>query len=400
MLRPDRRELHATRRHVLVVDDQEDNRLLLQHYLEAAGHPTRVASSGEEALRLVAGEPPALVLLDVVMPGLDGFHICTELKAHPDTALIPVVLVTALDGRSDRIAGIEAGADEFLSKPVNREELLARVRSLLRLQATREQLERARLDAEAVKRQRLRGTFERYMSPKLVDEILREPERTGDLLTDRRQRVNATILFADLRGFTRLSEQCRPETVVTLLNEYFTELTRVAFRYDGTIFNMAGDSLLVGFGVPLAQSDAVIRALCTARAMQEEFVRLRGSWQRRHAVQASLGIGINSGDVIAGNVGSPTYMSYTVIGDTVNTASRITALARAGEVKVSAGVRAAARERCPELEFRPESEIPLLKGKSACQMVYRLALPEDPEPLHRALSDGNVSPLRRRRGAS
>lgn len=399
MLRPDRFELGAPQRRVLVVDDQEDNRLLLQHYLESAGHPTRVAASGEEALRLIASEPPALVLLDVVMPGLDGFHVCTELKAHPDTALIPVVLVTALDGRGDRIAGIEAGADEFLSKPVNREELLARVGSLLRLQATREQLERVRLDAEAVKRQRLRGTFERYMSPKLVDEILREPDRTGDLLTDRRQRVDATILFADLRGFTRLSEQCRPETVVTLLNEYFTELTRVAFRYDGTIFNMAGDSLLVGFGVPLAQPDAVIRALCTARAMQDEFARLRQSWRQRHGVQVSLGIGINSGDVIAGNVGSPTFMSYTVIGDTVNTASRITALARAGEVKVSTGVRAAARAACPELEFRPESEIPLLKGKSACQMVYSLVLPGDPEPLHRALA-GNVSPLRRRHEAS
>lgn len=390
----------ATERRILVVDDQEDNRLLLQHYLGSNGYSSRVAASGEEALRIVAEESPSLVLLDVMLPGMDGFRVCTELKASPDTALIPVVLVTALDGRSDRIAGIEAGADEFLSKPVNREELLARVRSLLRLQAMREQLVEARLAAETAKRQRLRGMFERYMSPKLVDEILSEPERSDALLMDRRARVEATILFADLRGFTRLSEQCRPETVVTLLNAYYTELTRVAFRYDGTIFNMAGDSLLVGFGVPLAQPDAVMRAVCTAHDMQEEFGRLRGIWQQRHGVEAALGVGINTGDVIAGNVGSPNYMSYTVIGDTVNTASRITALAGPGEIKVSERIKRAAETRCRELAFRSGAEMPVLKGKLSSEMIYSLILPADPTPLYRTLAAGRITPLPSRHEAS
>ncbi len=325
--------------HVLVVDDQRDNAMLLQHYLEAEGYRVSLADDGRDALRAVALSRPDLVLLDVMMPHMDGFEVCRELKARPDSALLPVVLVTALEASDDRIAGIEAGADEFLSKPVNPHELLARVRSLLRLHSTRLELEEARLAVERARGEQLRRTFERYVSPKLVETILTQPERSEDLLVNRNKRLEATVLFADMRGFTRLSEQNSPEVVVGLLNEYFSCLTEVAFRHDGTVFNMAGDALLVGFGVPLPQPDSVSRALLTAGEMQAAFDRLVQRWRKRYGVDAGLGIGINHGDVIAGNIGSPSYMNYTVIGDAVNQASRLTGLAAAGDVLALAAVR-------------------------------------------------------------
>jgi len=363
-------------REVLIVDDREDTAVLLEHYLEAEGHATRVVASGEEALQGTAKRAPDLVLLDVMLPGIDGFEVCRRIKRHSETALTPVVLVTALDRREDRIAGLEAGADEFLSKPVNREELLARVRSLLRLQATRETLERARLDREAAKRERLRATFERYVSPKLADTILDAPDDSDGLPRDATRRIEATVLFADMRGFTALVERFRPETVVALLNEHFTCLTGIAFRYDGTVFNMAGDSLLVGFGVPLAQPDAVARALCTARDMQRAFARLAESWREKYGASAGLGIGISHGDVIAGNVGSPDYMSFTLIGDTVNTAERITHLAHSGEIKVSNAVRARAMPLADAVGFE-EDPSAVLRGKLDVQSIYGVRYRED-----------------------
>ncbi|MEK7989458.1 MAG: response regulator [Thiotrichaceae bacterium] len=352
---------------LLVVDDQPYDTLLLSTYLREEGYQVLTANSGQDALKLVIEKDPDIVLSDVMMPGMDGFEVCTKIKDRPESVLTPVVLITALDGQNDRIKGIQAGADEFLSKPINREELMARVRSLLRYQLARSELEEAQ-------NQHLKSMFKRYVSPKLVDEILIHPDKAEVTLADQKNRLDAVILFADLRGFTAMSEMLKPTDVVSLLNEFFTMLTEVGYRYDGTIFNMAGDCLLIGFGVPFHQEDAPIRSLDAAMDMQKEFIALDHSWRDTYDVDVGLGIGINKGELIVGNVGSPNYMNYTVIGDTVNVASRLVSMADRGEVIISDSMLKSIQHNNPNpIDYSIEALAPVsLKGKSQLQQVYRV----------------------------
>ncbi len=349
---------------VLVVDDQPVTRRLLSRPLELAGHRVLQADSGEQALDLLASEPVDLVLLDVVMVGLDGYAVCRRIKTDERTMFIPVVMVTVLNDRSDRVRAIDAGADDFLSKPVYQEELTARVGSLLRLTDARRELERMR---EA----QIRGAFKRYMCPKVVDDILSSSASSMRSLLERTQRREAIVLFTDLRGFTALSEQLSAEAVVEVLNEYFSEMTQAAHEYEGTIFNMSGDSLLVGFGVPFEQSAPADRAFDTAVEMQRRYRDLAARTCERLGVEVGLGIGINRGEVVFGNVGSLDYMNYTIIGDTVNVAARLEGIAQAGEVVASETVvEGLSANRAADCRGLDESV--QLKGRSAALRVYRL----------------------------
>jgi CheY-like chemotaxis protein/signal transduction histidine kinase len=350
---------------ILVVDDQPYDILLVSTFLREEGYQVLTANSGQQALELVSTHSPNIVLSDVMMPGMNGFEVCTHIKEHESSLLTPVVLITSLDEQQDRIRGLQAGADEFLSKPINREELMARVRSLLRYQVARTQLEEAQ-------KEHLKNMFKRYVSPNLVDEILTHPGKAEVALVDQQNRQEAVILFADLRGFTAMSEMLQPKQVVSLLNQFFTMLTEVGYRYEGTVFNMAGDCLLIGFGVPFGQADAAQRAVKAATEMQQEFVKLRLSWQAQYEVQVGLGIGINKGEIIVGNVGSPTYMNYTVIGDTVNVASRLVGLANKGEIVLSESVLKAINgiDIAQQIDALPPVN---LKGKSQLQKVYKIS---------------------------
>src|SRR5579862_2956092 len=198
----------------------------------------------------------------------------------------------------------------------------------------------AQLEAEIQRREEvLRQTFRRYVSPKVADKILADSQLRDTLLTPADMRAHAVVLFADLRGFTSISEQLEPHQVVPLLNEYFSLLTEITFRHDGTVFHMAGDCLMLGFGVPLEQPDCAERAVRAAREMLASFGALARSWKERYQIEAGLGIGINEGDVVAGNIGSSSYMSYTLVGDTVNVAARLCQRARAGEMLFSRTVK-------------------------------------------------------------
>lgn len=359
---------------ILLVDDQEMNRLLLTRYLQAEGYAVECAASGEEAIaRLGTYPPPALVLLDVVMAGLDGFEVCQRIKADPALLGIPVILVTSLDSREDRVRGIRAGADDFLSRPVFREELLARVRSLQRLAQARQELEHQRVVREVEKHEQLRRMFERYVPPKIVDAMLASGEGAEALLA-KRTRSEAVALFADMRGFTRMSETLPADVVVGLLNEFFAMLTRIAHEHGGTVFNMIGDGLLVGFNVPVQQRDAGLRALRAAAGMQKEFHAIAAGWRERHGIEVALGIGINRGDVVVGNVGSLSYMNFTMIGDTVNVAARLTQRAAPGEILVAQSVLDAVAPRLPRAAFETLEPFKL-KGKSAPLPIFRV-LPE------------------------
>jgi adenylate cyclase len=216
------------------------------------------------------------------------------------------------------------------------EPIRAHIEALVRAGALRRKTAAVQLEAEIRRREEvLRQTFRRYVSPKVADKILEDVQLRDTLLATADTRAHAVVLFADLRGFTSISEQLDAPHVVPLLNEFFSLLTEITFRYDGTVFHMAGDCLMLGFGVPLAQPDSPARAACAAREMLESFGALARSWKERYQVEAGLGIGINEGDVVAGNIGSASYMSYTLIGDTVNIAARLCQRARAGEMLFS-----------------------------------------------------------------
>ena len=288
---------------VLVVDDDQDMANFLAHMLRKEGMKADVAADGSAALARVMASPPDLVMLDVLMPGPSGFDVCRRLKADPSTALIPVVLITALGDSESRVRGIEAGADDFLSKPVNREELLARVKTLRKLHETRRELEQRRLAAEIERKETIRKAFSRYISPSLADRIIHDlGAKDGPFLANA-QRIDVVALFADLRGFTGITEQTEVVDVVEMLNEYFAILTEAAYQRDGTIFNMAGDSLLIGFNVPLLQKDAAARALQCAQEMVLRFAPVGRQWERRFGVATGVGIGICRGEAIIGNIG-------------------------------------------------------------------------------------------------
>jgi adenylate cyclase len=319
---------------VLVVDDDPDMAGFLARLLKQQGMQADIAANGAAALAMITATPPDLVLLDVQMPGPDGFDICRRLKANEATALLPVVLVTALEDQDSRVRGIEAGADDFLSKPVRREELLARVKTLRRLHETRKELEGRRLAAEIQHKEDIRKAFTRYISPRLAERVLNESRGSEDVFRNLSDRAAVVVLFADLRGFTRLSETVPVSSIVPMLNEFFTVLTAAAHENEGTVISMAGDSLLVGFNVPVPQPDATGRAVQTARAMIQHFAPVAARWQAEHGLATGIGVGIESGEVVVGNVGAPSFMSYTIIGDPVNVAARLMQTAAANEILI------------------------------------------------------------------
>ena len=358
---------------VLVVEDDTDMAALLALMISTDGMEASTVHDGKAAIESIDASPPDLVLLDVVLPDTSGFQICERLKADPATALIPVVLVTALEDHQSRIRGIEAGADDFLSKPVGREELLARVKNLRRLHETRRELEARRLAAEVDHKEAIRKAFSRYVSPRLTSRII---ERAGDGEAPFRaqaERADVVVLFADLRGFTRITESIAVDHVVGMLNEYFAVLTEAAYQHEGTIFNMAGDSLLVGFNVPFPQPDACARAWHAAKDMVSRFEPLSAQWRERHCIETGVGIGMCRGEAIIGNIGSPHFMSYTIIGNTVNTAARLMQLAQANEVLVSGPVYEVIRDLVPAAAVESRGDV-ALRGKSEATGVYSIKL--------------------------
>jgi adenylate cyclase len=356
---------------VLIVDDDPDMVAFLSRLLSKEGLKVAAEHDGRAALAHIAAAQPDLILLDVVMPGMSGFEVCERLKADPATALIPLILVTALEDHASRVRGIDAGADDFLSKPVNREELIARVKSLRRLHQTRRELEGRRLDAEIQHKEAIRKTFSRYISPRLADRII--AESGGAPFESGAQRINVVALFADLRGFTRLTETLEVDKVVDMLNEYFAVITDAAYRHEGTIFSMAGDCLLVGFNVPFPQPDAALRAWRSAQEMIAGFSPVLAGWTRRGGLSTGIGIGVAAGEAIIGNIGSPHHMSYTIIGDAVNTAARLMQMAKASELLVSGPAYEAIRGAVPAGSVEARGEI-ALRGRSGATPVYSIRL--------------------------
>ena len=332
---------------VLVVDDTPHNVKLLADLLGAKGYAVATAVNGEDALAKVAAEIPDLILLDVMMPGLSGYDVCRRLRGDPPTALLPIVLVTSLDPQGERIKGIEAGADDFLSKPINQPELFARVRSLLRVKSLQDEVKRQaaalkewnakleeRVDDQVAQLERM-AQLKRFFAPAVADAIVSAGERS--ILAPHRREIS--YVFADLRGFTAFTDSAEPEEVESMLREFHATMGPLVAEYGGTLDRFAGDGILIFFNDPLPVSDAAGRAARMALGMQQRFCSLRTRWSKL-GYELDLGIGIAQGYATLGAFGYEGRVDYTAIGSVVNLAARLCDKAGPGEVLIDRKTRA------------------------------------------------------------
>lgn len=339
---------------ILVIDDNPQNVELLESALTLAGYEVFTALGGEEGLEKARSHLPDLILLDVLMPDMDGYEVCIRLRKDEATRSIPVVMLTALKGMEDKVRGLEVGADDFLSKPFHQVELMARVRSLLRVKRLHDELEeRNRL---------LASILNRYMSEEITARILDQPERYLKLGGETRL---VTVLFADIKGFTSFAEEHSASRVVEVLNTVFSHLTQLIFKHKGTFDKYLGDAIMAFYGAPISYEDDVLRALQTALEMQEVFEKLRA---RENLGDLGLGIGIHTGEAVVGNIGSEKVMDYTVIGDTPNVARRLQELAGGGQIFISQATYQWVKDQAIVEEKPPQ----VLRGKQRRVMIYEL----------------------------
>jgi class 3 adenylate cyclase/CheY-like chemotaxis protein len=332
---------------VLVVDDTPANVKLLVDVLGAKGYEASAAVSGEDALAKIAAQPPDLVLLDIMMPGLSGYDVCRRLRANPETALLPVVLCTSLDPQRERINGIEAGADDFLGKPVNQQELFARVRSLLRIKALQDEVKaqaaqlamwnhtlEQRVQEQVQQLERL-GRLKSFFSPQLAEAIIAGGGE--DLLKTHRREIS--VVFIDLRGFTAFTEHAEPEEVMEMLHDYHATMGRIVLAHGGTLERFAGDSVMVFFNDPVPIERPAERAVQMALAMQQAFPPLAAVWKKR-GYDLALGCGMAQGYATLGAIGFEGRWDYAAIGNVTNLAARLCAEATGGQVLVDRKIMA------------------------------------------------------------
>src|SRR5580700_9286571 len=352
---------------VLAAGDCAAIRSVLEHSSVAHRFRLDTCAIHADIMESIDRFAPDLILVDADGTDLAGLEACRALKVHPATLMLPIVVVSA--NSELQMAAYSAGADDFVTATGTDTVLLARLEALARAGSRRRKIAAAARNTEERRGEELQATFRRYVSPQLADRILGNSRLRDSILTVTDIRTRAVILFADLRGFTSISERLSPHEVVPLLNEYFSLLTEITFHHEGTVFHMAGDCLMVGFGVPFEQNDSPQRAVRAAREMLDRFAVLAEGWRLRLNIETGLGIGINEGDVVAGNVGSAMFMNYTIIGDAVNVAARLCQRARAGEMVLSRAIKRSLDERGHDINA---VELPsmTLRGRSTPIDIY------------------------------
>jgi hypothetical protein len=305
------RDLHepAEKATILVVDDTPDNLVLMSGLLKNE-YKVKVANSGARALEICTSSPPDLVLLDVMMPGMDGYEVIRRLRTEPATAQIPVIFLTALADLSDETKGFELGAVDYITKPVSPPILLARVRSQIML-----------AHRSAVLRS-LPAKLSRYLPPQVYQSIF---EGRQEVAISARRRM-LTIFFSDIKDFTETTEDMEAEDLTWLINDYFSEMSRIALEYGATIDKFIGDAMLMFFGDPASRGEREDALQCVrmAVAMQRHMAVLQRKWADRGFNRPfHMRIGINTGYCNVGNFGSEQRMDYTIIGGAVNLAARL-----------------------------------------------------------------------------
>lgn len=337
---------------ILIVDDNETNRCLLAARLDAEGYKTMEAEDGEKTLAIVREIAPDVVLLDVMMPKIDGFEVCRRLKADTTLGFVPIIMVTARADSQDVVTGLNAGADEYLTKPIDHAALVARVHSMLRIKELHDRAEAQAAElaswnrtleqrvAEQVAQIERVSRLKRFLSPQIAELILSSSPNES-LETHRRQ---VTIVFCDLRGFTAFSEVAEPEEVMAVMREYHTALGSLIHEFEGTLERFMGDGIMVIFGDPIPCPDPCARAVQMAAAMRSRLSELSRKW-RRESHELGFGIGIAHGYATLGPIGFEGRCEYSAIGTVVNLAARLCAEARDGQILIDSKVRAAIDDR-------------------------------------------------------
>ena len=359
---------------IVVVDDTPANIRLIEAVLTPRDYTVLSAMSGQAALELIAREEPDLVLLDIMMPGMDGYEVCRRLRDDSATQALPIVMITA-SGAQEKLKALEAGADDFITKPFDKAELLARVKSLLRVKQYHDvmrtqaaELTELNLTLEDRVQQQLHelermGRLRRFLSPQIADAIAASGDE-GILRTHRRE---IAVLFCDLRGFTGFSQRSEPEEVMAVLGEYHEAMGALISAAEATVGFFEGDGLMVFFNDPLPCPEPAAQAVRLAVSMRDRMEAMLGAWGKR-GHDLGFGVGIDYGYATLGEIGFEGRRDYGVIGNVVNLASRLCDEAASGQVLLSQRAYAAVEQG---LEVEPAGEFEL-KGIAEPVTAYRI----------------------------
>lgn len=372
---------------LLVVDDNEMNRDMLSRRLARIGHRVSVAVDGREALRKIEEEPFDLVLLDIMMPDLSGLEVLERVRRSRNRAELPVIMATAKGESDDIVRAFELGANDYVTKPLDFPVVLARTRTHLAFKRAVDENRRLLMELE-LRNRFIRQTFGRYLSDDVVSSLLED--RGGLQLGGEKRRI--TIMMTDLRGFSSISERLEPPQVVRLLNNYLEIMTAVIFEHQGTIDEFIGDAILVFFGAPAKREDHAKAAVRCALAMQEAMARVNARNQQEELPEVEMGIGIHTGDVVVGNIGSEKRTKYAAVGSSVNLASRIESYTVGTQILISEETALAAGEQLvtgERLEVQPKGhrgtlilhEVVGFDGREAQSPAEATALVELASPL-------------------
>ncbi|MEW5964049.1 MAG: response regulator [Pseudomonadota bacterium] len=324
---------------ILIADDNPDNLNILRARLAAHGYEVVTAMNGEEALALVKQRQPDLILLDYMMPVMDGIEVCRRIKGDPGVPFTPIIMVTAKAGTESVIAALDAGADEYLSKPIDQGALVARVKSMLRIKALTDTVQQQgaelarwnaaleqRVEAQLQQLERL-SQLKRFFSPQLAEAIV--TGASGNPLASHRREI--VVVFLDLRGFTRFAETSEPEEVMQVLRGYHCEMGRLILEHEGTLERFTGDGMMIFFNDPVVVPNPAERAVRMAIAMRDRVAHLAIGWRKR-GLDLALGIGIAQGYATIGAIGFEGRLDYAAIGTVTNLAARLCGEAKGGEI--------------------------------------------------------------------